>query len=111
MEIVSSQAWAQQGKGGGGGGGGGCENSNVMETTSAPTTTVYAGYSKNEVDKDPGSPGTSTVSTTTTTATPAAKNCEPVGTRTESTYTDGPGQSPFENKDSTCEATGTLTCP
>jgi hypothetical protein len=88
---------------------------------SSASITSYHGYS-NKVAK-PGAPGTSTVLSGKSTTT---KFCfdsdtgetvpEEGGTKTTTSknYVDGPGNSPFGNRNpisSTCEATGTLSCP
>ena len=79
----------------------------------------YYGYS--EQPAAPGSPGTSTIteggtSTTVFCFDPETGEGGIVGTiaTTSENYTDGPGESPYENFNpisSTCEATGTLSCP
>ena len=89
----------------------------VGTSTGSASEATYHGYG--DEPADPGSPGTSTIVTGTTFTTVAAFNpeteqCETVGTRTTTTvnYIDGPGNSPYDQFDSsTCEATGTLSCP
>jgi len=89
--------------------------------TALASTTSYHGYS-NKV-AEPGAPGTSTVvsgrSTTTKFCfdTETGENVQEEGgtkTTTSENYTDGPGNSPFGKRNpisSTCQATGTLSCP
>jgi hypothetical protein len=80
---------------------------------------TFHGYSNKPAD--PGAPGTSTIVSSSSTQThsefnPATERCEVVGTKhtTSENYTDGPGNSPYENRNpisASCEATGTLSCP
>lgn len=85
------------------------------------SATSYHGYS-NKVAK-PGAPGTSTVVSGRSTTTKfcfdsdTGENVPEEGgtkTTTSENYTDGPGNSPFGKRNpisSTCQATGTLSCP
>jgi hypothetical protein len=99
--------------------------SNAQEnctTTTRPITafaTEYHGYSNKA--STPGAPGNSTIGTSTSIT---EERCivdgasVPVGSykTTETNYTNGPGNSPFEKRNPvappTCfDATGTLSCP
>jgi hypothetical protein len=86
---------------------------------STASVATYHGYS-NKV-AEPGAPGTSQIQTTDSSVTAFCFDTpdtppETVGTKTthEETYISGPGKSKFETRNpivSTCEATGTLSCP
>jgi len=110
--VGSFGALAQTGGGGSGGGGSGCGTS--VEVSFGTETLTYNGYSNNPAQPK-NSKGTSTVLRTTRTESVMNEDCS-VGTKTEvnENYVDGPGKSPFENRNpkfSSCEATGTLSCP
>jgi hypothetical protein len=78
-----------------------------------PDTFTYKGYSSNPAEAD--APGTSTVVVTTTTLSVVSGSCPDQSgtiTLTDNNYIQGPGNSPFDDHDSTtCEATGTQVCP
>ena len=77
--------------------------------------TTYNGYSNHVAKSDKGK-GTSTILAETSVAVDFDDECNAIGTRTVVTerYIDGPGNSKFEKRNpvsTSCEATGTLSCP